>query len=68
MTELVIYTVPGMTCDHCANALVSELSSVAGVAGVEVDLASKAVTITGEGLDDAALRGAIDDAGYEALK
>ena len=32
MAETVLYTVPGMTCDHCVNAVKTELSSVAGVA------------------------------------
>ena len=42
-----------------------ELESVAGVEAVDVDLDSKRVTITGHGLDDAELRAAIDEAGYE---
>jgi copper chaperone CopZ len=37
---------------------------VAGVAAVDVDLAAKRVTVT-EGFEDAAVRGAIDDAGYD---
>jgi copper chaperone CopZ len=68
VAETVFYTVPGMTCDHCANAVRAELSLVSGVAGVEVDLGTKAVKVSGEGLDDTALRAAIEDAGYEALK
>ena len=68
MAETVLYTVPGMTCDHCVNAVRTELSLVAGVAGVEIDLGTKAVKVTGEALDDTALRAAIEDAGYEALK
>ena len=68
MAETVLYVVPGMTCDHCVNAVRGELSSVAGVAGVEIDLGTKAVRVSGEGLDDAALRAAIENAGYEALK
>jgi copper chaperone CopZ len=31
-----------------------------------VDLVTKLVTVTGEGLDDQALRAAIEEAGYEA--
>jgi copper chaperone CopZ len=66
MSETITYTVAGMTCDHCKHAVSSELSSVAGVAAVEVDLGTKLVTVTGEGLDDSALRAAIEEAGYEA--
>jgi copper chaperone CopZ len=39
---------------------------VAGVTGVDVDLGTKVVKVTGEGLDDVALRAAIEEAGYEA--
>jgi copper chaperone CopZ len=61
-----IFAVKGMTCDHCVRAVTAELSQVAGVAGVEVDLASGKVTVTSDGpLDDEAVRSAVDEAGYE---
>ncbi|MDA8342698.1 MAG: heavy-metal-associated domain-containing protein [Actinomycetota bacterium] len=66
MSETMTYTVPGMTCSHCTHAVSTELQAVAGVQAVDVDLETKAVKVTGEGLDDAALRAAIDEAGYEA--
>jgi copper chaperone len=65
MSQTVTYTVPGMSCGHCEHAVSAELSAVAGVAHVEVDLGAKLVRVTGEGLDDAALRAAIEEAGYE---
>jgi copper chaperone CopZ len=40
--------------------------TVAGVTNVEVDLATKLVFVHGEGLDDATIRAAIEEAGYEA--
>ena len=43
-----------------------EVSEVDGVDEVDVDLETKIVTIRGNELDDAALRAAIDEAGYEA--
>ena len=44
-----------------------QLGQVRGpVEGVEVDLASKQVVVRGEALDDAALRAAIERAGYQA--
>jgi copper chaperone CopZ len=43
-----------------------EVEEVAGVEDVAVDLDAKVVTITGRALDDAALRAAIEEAGYEA--
>ncbi|HVA74808.1 MAG TPA: heavy metal-associated domain-containing protein [Acidimicrobiales bacterium] len=66
MPETITYRVPGMTCDHCKRAVAGELGSVTGVSGVDVDLATKVVTVTGEGLDDEVLRAAIEEAGYEA--
>lgn len=66
MTETMTFIVAGMTCGHCKRAVSSEVGSVAGVAGVEVDLDAKAVTVTGEGLDAQAIRGAIEAAGYQA--
>lgn len=66
MSETITYTVPGMTCDHCKHAVLSEIGSVAGVTTVEVDLDTKLVTVTGQVLTDGALRAAIEQAGYEA--
>jgi copper chaperone len=64
--ETIRYTVPGMSCEHCRHAVSEEVSKVEGVAQVEVDLDTKLVLVHGDGLDDSALRAAIDEAGYEA--
>jgi copper chaperone len=66
MNQTITYTVPGMSCGHCKAAVTAEVSAVAGVESVDVDLETKLVRISGENLDDAALRAAIDEAGYEA--
>src|SRR5262249_10641667 len=66
MSETVSYTVPGMHCGHCEHAVTEELESVQGVESVDVDLDTKVVTVIGRSLDDATLRAAIDEAGYEA--
>jgi copper chaperone len=60
------YAVPGMSCGHCKQAVSSELQDVPGVESVDVDLETKLVVVRGKALDDAALRAAIDEAGYEA--
>lgn len=60
------YTVPGMHCGHCEAAVKQEVSAVPGVESVVVDLDSKRVDVTGAALDDAAIRAAIEEAGYEA--
>jgi copper chaperone len=62
----VVYTVPGMSCEHCEHAVRSELGEVAGVESVDVDLETNLVTVRGQNLDDAALRASIEEAGYEA--
>lgn len=65
MSASVTYSVPEMSCDHCKTAVTAAVTGVSGVESVDVDLGSKRVTVTGEGLDDGALRAAIADAGYE---
>ena len=62
----VTYTVNGMSCGHCKAAVEDEVARVPGVASVTADLATKLVVVRGEGLEDEALRAAIDEAGYEA--
>ena len=66
--ESLSYSVPGMHCGHCEAAVARELGAVAGVERVEVDLDTRAVTVRGEGLDDAAVIAAIDEAGYDAQR
>jgi copper chaperone CopZ len=65
MTELT-YSVSGVSCEHCRTSITTEVSQVDGVGVVEVDLDAKRVVVRGDGLDDAAVRAAIDEAGYEA--
>lgn len=55
-----------MSCAHCERAVSEELAAVGGVESVSVDLETKRVVVQGRDLDDAALRAAIEDAGYEA--
>ena len=62
MSDSVTCAVPGLHCDHCVAAVEQELSAVAGVVSVDVDLETKLVVVTGEELDDAVLRAAIDEA------
>lgn len=42
------YTVNGMTCHHCANAITEEVSAVPGVSGVEVSLETGKMDVTSE--------------------
>ena len=59
------FTVNGMTCSHCVLSVREEVSEVAGVAAVDVDLASGRLTVTGAGVDARAVRAAVGEAGYE---
>ena len=61
------YSVPGVSCAHCRSAITAEVSQVAGVETVDVDLDRKLVTVTGEPLDEAAIVAAIDEAGYDVV-
>jgi copper chaperone CopZ len=58
------YTVEGMTCEHCVRSVLEEVGEVAGVAQVDCDLASGRLVVRGAGVDDAAVRAAVGDAGY----
>ena len=44
-----IYSVPGVSCEHCRAAITREVSAVAGVESVEVDLDRKVVVVGGAG-------------------
>lgn len=65
MSQTRSYTVEGMSCEHCKAAVIAEVIVVPGVGSVDVDLGTKQVTVTGDALDDEALRAAIVEAGYE---
>lgn len=63
-----VYTVKGMTCGHCVNSVSAEVGKLDGVTGVQVDLATGAVTVTStEPLDATAVATAVDEAGYELI-
>jgi len=65
MTEAT-YSVSGMSCDHCVRAVTAEVTKVAGVASVTVDLAAGRVTVVSdEPVDTAAVRAAVEEAGFE---
>ncbi|HWO60347.1 MAG TPA: copper ion binding protein [Umezawaea sp.] len=62
------YTVQGMTCGHCVNAVTDEVGRIGGVQNVAVDLDSGLVTVTSEqpiAEDD--IREAVVEAGYELV-
>jgi copper chaperone len=58
------YTVLGMTCDHCVLSVTEEVSELAGVQDVDVDLATGRLAVTGDATEQA-VRDAVAEAGYE---
>ena len=65
MSVTETYTVSGMTCGHCVQAVTDELIRLPGVRDVRVDLNSGQVTVESDGmlpLDE--VRVAVDEAGY----
>ena len=59
------FTVVGMTCGHCVSSVTEEVTEIAGVSNVDVDLASGNVTVTSsEPISDDAIRAAVEEAGY----
>jgi copper chaperone CopZ len=64
--DQIHYSVPDVSCSHCEQAIAVEVGKLAGVVTVDVDLDAKTVVVRGEVVDDAAVRAAIAEAGYEA--
>ena len=63
--EQLTYSVPGVSCEHCVAAITGEVNKIDGVSDVDVSLEDKRVTVTGDHLNDDAVRAAIDEAGYD---
>jgi len=66
VSQTSVLRVPGMSCAHCVDAVEGELRAVAGVESASADLETKLVSVRGSALDEASLRAAIAEAGYEA--
>jgi len=65
MSEQSTWTVTGMTCGHCVASVTEEVSGLAGVEDVQVDLASGAVVVTSAApLERADVEAAVEEAGY----
>ncbi|GGX64213.1 heavy-metal-associated domain-containing protein [Streptomyces minutiscleroticus] len=65
-TVTTVYRVNGMSCGHCEGAVSGEISEIAGVTSVKAVASSGEVTVVSEApLDEAAVRAAVDEAGFE---
>ena len=59
------YTVAGMTCGHCVNAVTTEISGLPAVTDVRVDLDTGRVMVTSLGpLSEGEVTAAVERAGY----
>ncbi|MFG3604420.1 heavy-metal-associated domain-containing protein [Micromonospora chersina] len=63
MNQLVL-SVPRISCGRCVEAIREEVSLVAGVRAVAVDLATRTVRVDGDA-DRAAVVAAIGEAGHQ---
>ncbi|MDX2547181.1 heavy-metal-associated domain-containing protein [Streptomyces sp. WI04-05B] len=61
-----VYQVTGMSCGHCEGSVSAEISELAGVTSVKAVAVTGEVTVVSEApLDEAAVRAAVDEAGFE---
>ena len=68
MSDTRTFTVQGMTCGHCVSSVTEEVQEIPGVEQVDVVLETGAVTVTSsQPLDDAAVRSAVEEAGYQLV-
>ena len=64
--------ITGMTCGHCVASVQEEVGELPGVTAVDVDLVKDGVStaiVTSEAeLDPAAVRAAVEEAGYSVVE
>ena len=65
MTSEKTYTVTGMTCGHCELSVREEIEELAGVESARADHTTGTLVVHGNEVDDAAVRAAVSEAGYE---
>lgn len=67
-TFTTTYEVTGMSCGHCEGAISEEVSALAGVTAAQADAETGTLTVDSAAeADDAAVRAAVDEAGYELV-
>ncbi len=71
MNSTATYSVTGMTCAHCVTAVTEEFGLLDEVSAVDVELnagGTSLVTVTSAApLPEAAVRAAVDEAGYTLI-
>ncbi|MEU0601908.1 heavy-metal-associated domain-containing protein [Streptomyces sp. NPDC006393] len=67
-TVTTVYKVSGMSCGHCEGSVSTEISGLPGVSSVKAVASTGDVTVTSTApLDEAAVRAAVDEAGFELV-
>ena len=62
------YRITGMTCDHCARAVTSEISAIPGVTAVNVSVTDGSATVTSDApLPTESITKAVTEAGYQLI-
>ncbi|GAV98446.1 copper chaperone [Corynebacterium glutamicum] len=59
------YHVEGLTCANSVASVEDEIGIVAGTQGVDIDIETGRVTVTGEGFTDEEIIEAVANAGYK---
>lgn len=59
--------IEGMQCGHCSSRVKAALEKVEGVASAEVSHETGTAVITGESLDAAALKAAVENQGFSVV-
>lgn len=63
-----VFTVQGMSCEHCVRAVTDEITSLLGVQRVDVNLGTGAVTVVAvRELGGPEVAAAVEEAGYELV-
>ncbi len=61
------YTVQGMTCGHCELSVREQVEELDGIDSVDADRTTGRLVVRGAAIDDAAVRGAVQAAGFELV-
>ncbi|NUS17498.1 MAG: heavy-metal-associated domain-containing protein [Streptomyces sp.] len=63
-----VYSVSGMTCGHCESAVTREVTAIPGVTSAKAVASTGLLTVdSDQPLDEASVRAAVDEAGYELV-
>ncbi|MDR1965797.1 MAG: copper chaperone CopZ [Synergistaceae bacterium] len=67
--ETVVLNVDGMSCEHCVKAVKKAVGALDGAKEVDVDLASKTVSVSFDGAKTnvGEIKDAIEDQGYDVV-